>query len=53
MANRTPTTFAKRQREVEKKRIAEEKRARRALRNKAGPTEPEILICKPIVDDQV
>lgn len=38
MAQRTPTTFAKRQREIEQKRRAEEKRKRRADRKAAGPT---------------
>lgn len=43
-----PMTFAKRQREAEKKRIAAEKRARRAQRGKEGPAEPEIIIHKPV-----
>ncbi len=53
MARRTPATFAKRQREMEKKRIAAEKRLRRHDRTDEGPApEPEITICKPIIDEE-
>jgi hypothetical protein len=53
MARRTPATFAKRQREMEKKRTAAEKRARRHDRTPGeGPVEPEITICKPIIDEE-
>ncbi len=54
MARRTPATFAKRQREMEKKRIAAEKRLRRHDRSPDdGPApEPEITICKPIIDEE-
>jgi hypothetical protein len=52
MGKRGPMTFAKRQRETDKKRLAEEKRARRAERGKQEPTEPEVIICKPIVDEE-
>jgi hypothetical protein len=52
MSKRGPQTFAKRQRELEAKRIAAEKRQRRAERKEAGPTEPEIVIHKPIVDEE-
>ena len=52
MSKRGPVTFAKRQREMDKKRQAEEKRARRAERAKEGPREPEITIHKPIVDGE-
>ena len=34
MARRTPATFAKRQREMDKKRWAEQKRAKRAERSR-------------------
>jgi hypothetical protein len=37
IASKNPATFAKRQREQEKKRKAEEKLARRVLRQKAPP----------------
>lgn len=54
MARRTPATFAKRQREMDKKRWAEEKRKRKAERRAAGPdavaSEPE-LVCRPILDE--
>jgi hypothetical protein len=52
MSNRSPATFAKRQREMEKKRLAEQKRVRRAQRGDAPKAEEEILICKPIVDEE-
>ncbi|MBA3708111.1 MAG: hypothetical protein H0W83_04710 [Planctomycetes bacterium] len=45
-------TFAKRQRETDKKRLADEKRQRRAQRSKEDPIEPETLICKPILDEE-
>lgn len=55
MARRTPATFAKRQREMEKKRHAEDKRRRKAERKAAGPTlpedEPPFEVCRPITDE--
>lgn len=53
MAKTGPASFAKRQREKDKKMANEKKRARRAERAKLGPQEPEIQICKPILDDEV
>lgn len=54
MARRTPATFAKRQREMDKKRWADEKRAKRAERRSAEPRppgeEPPYEVCRPIVD---
>jgi hypothetical protein len=52
MSKRGPVTFAKRQREMDKKKESEAKRARRAERARLGPTEPEIQICKPIIDSE-
>ncbi|MBA2481723.1 MAG: hypothetical protein H0V44_13755 [Planctomycetes bacterium] len=52
MGKRGPMTFAKRQRETDKKRLAEQKRARRAERGKQDSTEPEVIICKPIIDEE-
>jgi hypothetical protein len=52
MSKRGPVTFAKRQREMEKKKQNEEKRAKRAERAKEGPREPEITIHKPFVDGE-
>lgn len=52
MSKRGPVTFAKRQREMEKKKEAEAKRVRRVERAKLGPSEPEIQICKPILDEE-
>jgi hypothetical protein len=52
MAKRGPTTFLKRQREMEAKRLAAEKRQRRAERRDAPPVEPDIVIHKPFVDDE-
>lgn len=52
MSKRGPVTFAKRQREMDKKRAAEEKRAKRAQRKLDGPQEPEIVITKPYVDEE-
>ncbi len=52
MSKRGPVTFAKRQREIEKKRQAQEKLARRAERAKQGPREPEITMHRPIVDGE-
>lgn len=53
MARRTPATFAKRQREMDKKRTAEEKRRRKVERRDAPPGEavPD-EICRPILDDE-
>lgn len=52
MSKRTPATFAKRQREMDKKRWAEEKRKRRAERKEAGPQEPlPVQECRPFVDE--
>lgn len=52
MSNRTPTTLAKRQREMDKKRWAEEKRRRRAARKEAGGQEPmPVTECRPFVDE--
>jgi hypothetical protein len=55
MAKRTPATFAKRQREMDKKRWAEEKRKQKAERRAAGPLppgeEPPNEVCRPILDD--
>lgn len=54
MANRTPATFAKRQREMDKKRWADEKRKRKAERKAAGPQEPQPNeVCRPITDDDI
>ncbi len=53
MSKRGPVTFAKRQREMDKKRQAQDKLAKRAERAKQGPREPEITFHKPIVDDEV
>ena len=54
MARRTPATFAKRQREMDKKRWAEQKRAKRAERRSAEPRppgeEPPYEECRPILD---
>ena len=52
MANRGQVTFAKRQREMDKKRAAEEKRTRRAQRAAEGPKEAEVLECRPFVDEE-
>lgn len=52
MSKRGPVTFAKRQREKEKKQAADSKRSRRAERALRGPSEPEIQICKPILDEE-
>ena len=52
MSKRGPVTFAKRQREMDKKKDAETKRVKRAERAKLGPSEPEIQICKPILDEE-
>lgn len=55
MASRTPATFAKRQRELDKKQRAEEKRKKRAERREAGPRppgeEPPMEVCRPFTDD--
>ncbi len=52
MARRTPATFAKRQREMDKKRWAEEKRKRKAERRSAEPGEPPPNeVCRPILDE--
>jgi hypothetical protein len=54
MSKRGPSSIAKRQREKDQKRTADEKRSRRAERKIAGPQEPEFIIHKPILDeDQV
>jgi hypothetical protein len=51
MARRTPATFAKRQREMDQKRRALEKRRKRAERRAAGPGDPPPdAICGPITD---
>jgi len=54
MAKRTPATFAKRQREMDKKRWAEEKRKKKAERRSAEPgapgDEPPYEVCRPITD---
>lgn len=56
MARSTPTTLAKRQREMDKKRKAEDKRRRRAERKAAGPLpagdEPPYEVCRPITDGE-
>lgn len=49
MAQRTPATFAKRQREMDKKRWAEEKKKRKAERQANGEQAPNEE-CRPIVD---
>jgi hypothetical protein len=55
MARRTPATFAKRQREMDKKRWAEEKRKKKAERRDADPLppgeEPPYEVCRPITDE--
>ena len=52
MARRTPATFAKRQRQMDKKRWAEEKRKRKAERRAAGPAEEQPNeVCRPITDE--
>jgi hypothetical protein len=51
MSKRTPATFAKRQREMEQKRRADEKRKRRIERKEAGPQEIPVEVCKPFVDE--
>ncbi len=51
MGKRGPVTFAKRQREKDKKELAAQKRTRRLERANAEPTEQEIIICKPFVDE--
>lgn len=52
MSKRTPATFAKRQREMDKKRWADEKRKRKQERKEAGPQDPPpIEICRPFVDE--
>jgi hypothetical protein len=53
MAKRTPATFAKRQREMDKKRWAEDKRKRKAERRTDPATpgeEPPYEVCRPIID---
>lgn len=51
MSRPSPATFAKRQREMDKKRWAEEKRRKRAERRAAGPTDPPPSeVCRPITD---
>ena len=52
MGKRGPMTFAKRQREMEAKRIANEKRAKRLQRRDDAPAEPEIVTLKPFVDEE-
>ncbi len=52
MSKRGPVTFAKRQREMDKKRSAEEKRAKRAERKKLGPQEPETTMHRPFTDEE-
>lgn len=52
MSKRGPTTFAKRQREMDKKRKADQKRQERAQRRKEGPQELEIMPLRPITDDE-
>jgi DNA invertase Pin-like site-specific DNA recombinase len=55
MARRTPATFAKRQREMDKKRNALEKRQKRAEKKAAGPRppgeEPPYEVCRPYTDE--
>lgn len=55
MARRTPATFAKRQREMDKKRFADAKRKKMAERRAAEPIppgqEPPNEVCRPIVDE--
>lgn len=57
MAKKTPATFAKRQREMDKKQTADEKRKRRAERKALGPygggEEPPYEIVRPILDDPI
>ncbi|MCK6491314.1 MAG: hypothetical protein L6R48_23935 [Planctomycetes bacterium] len=47
--------MAKRQREMDKKRHAEDKRKRKAERKAAGPlppeSEPPYEVCRPIIDE--
>lgn len=54
MSKRTPATFAKRQREMDKKRWAEDKRKRKAERRAADPLPPgeeqPYDVCRPITD---
>jgi len=51
MSKRGPSTIAKRQREKDQKRSADEKRAQRAKRKIEGPSEPEIIQHKPFTDE--
>jgi hypothetical protein len=54
MANRSPATFAKRQREMEQKRRQAEKRRRREER-KTNPTEStgdQIVQHRPFLDEE-
>lgn len=54
MGNRTPTTFAKRQREMEQKRRTAE-RLRRKIERRNNPggdgEEPPMEICRPFTDE--
>jgi len=52
MAKRTPTTFAKRQREIEQKKRAEDKRKKSVERKLAPKTEEPVIYCKPFIDDE-
>jgi hypothetical protein len=49
MAQRTPATFAKRQREMDKKRWADEKKKRKVERRASGEP-PPVEECRPILD---
>jgi len=49
MAQRTPATFAKRQREMDKKRWADEKKKRKVERRANGEP-PPVEECRPILD---
>ena len=53
MAKRTPTTFAKRQREMEQKRRTQDKLKKREERKLNPPPEGEepILRCVPFTDE--
>ncbi len=52
MGKRTPATFAKRQREMDKKRWAVEKKKKKDERKAAGPGEEQPNeVCRPILDE--
>jgi len=52
MGKRTPATFAKRQREMDKKRWAEDKKKKKAERKALGPGEEQPNeTCRPSLDE--